>query len=112
MAKSIRRWLQRADMKTLFIAKGSPWENGYVESFNGKLRDELLNGELFLSLEEARWLIDRWRADYNHRRPHSALDYQTPAAYAAGCILPASATPSPPEHSRFTNPDSLTQPGT
>ena len=112
VAKSIRRWLQRADMKTLFIAKGSPWENGYVESFNGKLRDELLNGELFLSLEEARWLIDRWRADYNHRRPHSALDYQTPAAYAAGCILPASATPSPPEHSRFTNPDSLTQPGT
>ena len=58
----------------------------YVESFNGKLRDELLNRELFLSLEEAHWLIDRWRADYNHRRPHSALDYPTPAAYAAGCI--------------------------
>ena len=112
VAKSIRRWLQRADVKTLFIAKGSPWENGYVESFNGKLRDELLNRELFLSLEEARWLIDRWRADYNHRRIHSALDYQTPAAYAAGCILPASATPSPPEHSRLLDPDSLTQPGT
>ena len=78
VAKSVRRWLDRAAVKTLFIAKGSPWENGYVESFNGKLRDELLNRELFLSLEEARWLIDRWRADYNHRRPHSALDYRTP----------------------------------
>ena len=112
VAKSVRRWLDRAAVKTLFIAKGSPWENGYVESFNGKLRDELLNRELFLSLEEARWLIDRWRADYHHRRPHSALDYQTPAAYAAGCILPASATPSPPEYSRLLDPDSLTQPGT
>ena len=78
VAGSIRR-----TVKTLFIAKGSPWENGYVESFNGKLRDELLNRELFLSLEEARWVIDRWRLDYNHRRIHSALDYQTPAAFAA-----------------------------
>ena len=78
------------------------WENGYVESFNGKLRDELLNRELFLSLAEARWVIDRWRLDYNHHRIHSALDYQTPAAFAAGCVLPASATPQPPEHSRIT----------
>ncbi len=102
VAKSVRRWLERADVKTLFIAKGSPWENGYVESFNGKLRDELLDRELFLSLEEARWVTDRWRLDYNHHRIHSALDYQTPAAYAAGCVLPASATPPPPEHSRVT----------
>ena len=57
----------------------------YVESFNGRLRDELLNGELFLSLAEARWVIDRWRLDYNHRRPHSSLDYQTPAVFAARC---------------------------
>ena len=99
-AKTVRRWLQRADVTTLFIAKGSPGENGNVESFNGKLRDELLNRELFLSFEEARWVIDRWRLDYNHHRIHSALDYQTPAAYAAGCVLPASATPQPPEHSR------------
>ena len=102
VAKAVCRWLERADVKTLFIAKGSPWENGYVESFNGKLRDELLNRELFLSLEEARWVIDRWRLDYNHHRPHSALDYHTPAAYAAGCVLPAPATPAPPEHSRVT----------
>ena len=107
VAQAVRRWLAQADVNTLFIAKGSPWENGYVESFNGKLRDELLNRELFLSLEEARWVIDRWRLDYNHHRPHSALDYQTPAAFAAGYVLPASATPQPPEHSRFINPDSL-----
>ena len=57
------------------------------------------------------WVIDRWRLDYNHHRIHSSLDYQTPAAYAAGCVLPASAAPQPPEHSRFTNPNPLTQPG-
>jgi putative transposase len=82
VAKRIRRWLKRAEVKTLFIAKGSPWENGYVESFNGKLRDELLNQELFLSLAEVRFVIDRWRMDYNHHRPHSALDYRTPAVFA------------------------------
>jgi hypothetical protein len=60
-------------------------ENGYVESFNGKLRDELLNRELFVSLEEARWVIDRWRLDYSYRRVHSSLNYQTPTAYAARC---------------------------
>jgi len=112
VARTICRWLQQANVKTLFIAKGSPWENGYIESFNGKLRDELLNREIFLSKREARWVIDRWRMDYNHHRPHSALDYRTPAAYAAGCVLPASATPQPPEHSRLLNLDSLTQLGT
>ena len=104
VSKVICRWLKEADVKTLFIAKGSPWENGYVESFNDTLRDELLNREIFLSFEEACWVIDRWRLDYNHHRIHSSLDYQTPAAYAAGCVLPASATPQPPEHSRITNP--------
>ena len=93
------RWLDQAGVGPLFIAKGSPWENGYVESFNGKLRDELLNRELFLSLAEARWVIDRWRIDYNHHRPHSGLDYCTPAAFAAGCVPPDFATPNPPEHS-------------
>ena len=58
----------------MYIQKGSPWENGYVESFNGKLRDELLNRELFLSLAEARYVLDEWRLDHNHRHPHSALD--------------------------------------
>lgn len=93
VAKAVRRWLDQAGVQTLFIEKGSPWENGYVESFNGKLRDELLNRELFLSLEEARWVIDRWRLDFNHHRIHSALNYQTPAAFAAACVLPATAAP-------------------
>ena len=109
--KVICRWLKEADGKTLFIAKGRPWENGYFDSFNGKFRDERLKREIFLSFEEACWVIDRWRLDYNHHRIHSSLDYQTPAAYAAGCVLPASATPQPPEHTRFTNPNPLTQPG-
>ncbi len=100
VADAVVRWLKQADVGTLFIAKGSPWENGYVESFNGKLRDELLNRELFLSLEEARWVIDRWRIDYNHPRPHISLEYQTPAAYAAGSVLPGFATLNPPAHSR------------
>jgi putative transposase len=104
VAKAVVRWLERADVGTLFIAKGSPWENGYVESFNGKLRDELLNRELFLSLEEARWVIDRWRLDYKHHRPHSALEYQTPAAFAAGCVLPGFATLRPPEPSQTIDP--------
>ena len=107
VARKIRRWLNQANVKTLYIAKGSPWENGYVESFNGKLRDELLNQEIFLSILEARWVIDRWRLDYNHHRIHSSLNYMTPAAFAATCVLPASAAPSPTEH-RSNHHDSLT----
>lgn len=83
VAKKIQRWLNQAKVGTLYIRKASPWENGYVESFNGKLRDELLNRELFLSLAEARYVLDDWRLDYNHRRPHSGIGWQTPAAYAA-----------------------------
>ena len=63
VAKAVCRWLEKADVKTLFVAKGSPWENGYVESAGGKLRDELLNREIFLSPDEFRWVIDRWRLD-------------------------------------------------
>ena len=69
-------------MATLYIEKGSPWKNGYVESFNGKLRDELLNRELFLHIDEVRYVVDRWRMDYNHYRPHSSLGYMNPAAFA------------------------------
>jgi len=83
VAQDIKRWLRRAQVDTLYIQKASPWENGYVESFNGKLRDELLNRELFLGLAEARYVLDAWRNDYNHRRPHSGIGWQTPAAYAA-----------------------------
>ena len=69
-------------VKTLFIEPGSPWENGYIESFNGKLRDELLNREIFTTLEEARVLIEEWRREYNQIRPHSAKDYRPPAPEA------------------------------
>ena len=101
-SRAMLEWTNRTGGDWHYIAPGKPQQNGCVESFNGKLRDELLNGKLFLSLAEARWVIDRWRLDYNHRRPHSSLDYQTPATYAVGCVLPASATPQPPEHSRVT----------
>lgn len=78
-AKVIREWLERLGAKTLFIEPGSPWENGYVESFNGKLRDELLNGEIFYTLREAEILIEGWRKQYNKIRPHSSLGYRPPA---------------------------------
>ena len=81
-AKAIRKWLNRIGVKTLFIEPGSPWENGYIESFNGKLRDELLNGEIFITLTEARVLIEQWRRDYNQVRPHSSLGYRPPALEA------------------------------
>ena len=88
-AKTIRRWLNHVGVKTLFIEPGSPWENGYIESFNGKLRDELLNREIFYTLTEAKILIERWRQEYNHIRPHSALRYQPPAPEA---IMPVTLT--------------------
>ncbi len=69
-------------MRTLFIEPGSPWENGYIESFNGKFRDELLNGEIFDTLIEAKVLIERWRQEYNRFRPHSSLGYKPPAPEA------------------------------
>jgi transposase InsO family protein len=75
----VRNWPQRLDVKTLFIEPGSPWENGYNESFNGKLRDELLNGEIFYTLREAQVIVERWRRHYNEVRPHSSLGYRPPA---------------------------------
>src|SRR5450759_872700 len=78
-AKVVRNWLTQVGAKTLFIEPGSPWENGYCESFNGKLRDELLNGEIFYSLKEAQIVIEQWRKHYNTIRPHSALNYRPPA---------------------------------
>lgn len=79
IAKRLRKWLRRLEAQPIYITPGSPWENGYCESFNGKLRDELLNGELFYTLREARVLIERWRVFYNTERPHSSLGYRPPA---------------------------------
>ena len=88
VAKVLRQWLMGLGTKSLYIEPGSPWENGYCESFNGKLRDELLNGEIFYSLKEAQAVIEKWRIHYNTRRPHSALGYRPPA--------PLTIAPSPP----------------
>ena len=79
IATVVKDCLGRIGVRTLYIEKASPWENGYNESFNGKLRDELLNGEIFYTLAEARVLIEAWRRHYNTRRPHSALGYRPPA---------------------------------
>jgi transposase InsO family protein len=83
IADAVKAWLKDGGCGTLYIEPGSPWENAYVESFNGKLEDELLNREQFQTLKEAKVLVEDHRLDYNHRRPHSSLNYQTPAAFAA-----------------------------
>ena len=94
IARELRQWLGRVGTQTLYIERGSPWENGYCESFNGKLRDECLNGEIFYSLKEAQILIERWRVEYNTERPHSALGYRPPAPVAA--FRPAASSISQP----------------
>ena len=81
-AALVRKWLERLEVRTLFIEPGSPWENGYNESFNGKLRDELLNLEVFTSVWEAKVLVEQWRREYNEVRPHSSLGYRPPAPEA------------------------------
>jgi transposase InsO family protein len=86
VAKDLRKWLADTGAKTLYTEPGSPWENGYCESFNSKLRDEFLNGELFYSMRELRVLAERWRTYYNTIRPHSSLGYRPPAP---GAWLPA-----------------------
>ena len=83
IAKAIQDWLGLLDIKALYIEPGSPWENGYAESFHSRLRDEFLGLEEFENLTAARQLTVLWRADYNHHRPHSSLNYQTPSEYAA-----------------------------
>ena len=87
-AKIVRHWLGQVGAKTLYIEPGSPWENGYCESFNGKLRDELLNGEIFYSLKEAKAVIGQWRSHYNTVRPHSSLGYRPPAPLAFSPVPP------------------------
>lgn len=99
IAWAMRKYLETAGVGTLYIEPGAPWENGYAESFHGRLRDELLNSEDFADLREAKVLAAAWQNDYNHRRPHSSLKYQTPAAFAASCgrascaPLPGDCTP-------------------
>jgi putative transposase len=93
IATAVRNWIAAVGAKTAYIDKGSPWENGYIESFNGKLRDELLNGEVFYSLKEAQVVIEQWRRHYNTVRPHSSLGYRPPAPEV---IMPVAAQPVAP----------------
>ncbi len=86
-AKSLREWIGSLGVKTAYIEPGSPWENGYNESFNGKLRDELLNGEIFYTIKEAQILIEQWRRHYNEVRPHSSLGYRPPAPQAIVSVI-------------------------
>jgi putative transposase len=106
IARAIRRWLNRLGVKTLFIEPGSPWENGYIESFNGKLRDELLNRETFYTLIEAKVLIEQWRKEYNQIPLHSSLNYRPPAPEAR---IPATLTQEVVSfmgaHQFFSRPD-------
>ena len=90
IATAVQKWLAQVGVKTLYITPASPWENGYNESFNGSLRDELLNGEIFYSLAEAKVLIEAWRRHYNTIRPHSSLGYRPPAPETATPPLPSS----------------------
>jgi transposase InsO family protein len=79
VAEAVQKWIAAIGAKTAYIEPGSPWENGFIESFNARLTDELLNGEIFYSLKEAQIMIEQWRKHYNTRRPHSALGYRPPA---------------------------------
>jgi len=97
IARALRRFLAAAEVETLYIEPGAPWENGYAESFHSRLRDELLDAEIFTGLRDAKALAAGWKNEYNHRRPHSSLGYRTPAAYAATLAGPAvGAAPLPP----------------
>jgi len=114
IAAAIRQWLELAKVGPLYIEPGSPWENGYAESFHSRLRDELLAREEFSNLAEARALGTAWRLEYNHRRPHSSLGYRTPAEFSAGCAA-ASVRPTASlrqQHSRNSehSPLTVTQP--
>jgi len=95
VAEAVKTFLGNSGVETLYIEPGSPWENGYIESFNGKLRDELLDGEIFYTLIEAQVLIEGWRREYNWKRPHSSLGYRPPAPEAILPISPSFATLQP-----------------
>ena len=94
IAKAVRKWIADVGAKTAYIAPGSPWENGFIESFNARLRDELLDGEIFYTLAEARIVIESWRRHYNTVRPHSSLGYRPPAPEV---FIPALAASPPPQ---------------
>jgi putative transposase len=108
VAEELRKWLAKVGTGTLYIEPGSPWENGYCESFNGKLRDECLNGEIFYSLREAQVVIEKWRVVYNTLRPHSALGYRPPAPVTMAPQMAALRSPTAPYDPPFASlPDEV-----
>ena len=102
IARAIQRWTKQLSIETLYVEPGSPWENGYAESFHSRLRDEFLATEVFESLMAARELTAAWRDDYNHHRPHSSLGYVAPAEFAARCAACVRPTASLQQHSGTT----------
>jgi len=101
--KEVKDVMDEFGLKPLFVKPASPWENGYVESFNARMRDELLDGEIFLTLAEIKYVVDRWRMDYNHNRPHSSLGNLTPAKFAESCIASGQPAADLQRYSRATN---------
>lgn len=112
IANAIKSWLASQGVNTLYIEPGSPWENGYMESFNGTFRDNVLDRELFYSVKEAKIIAEEFRLEYNDHRPHSSLGYMTPAAFAASCISSASPTAQPHQYTRSLVDNSLIVCGT
>ena len=108
IAITLRAWIAAVGSQTAYIEPGSPWENGYCESFNSKLRDELLNGEMFFSLAEAQVMIEAWRRHFNAVRPHSSLGYRPPAPETTilpgGAVGPRATAPAPSESARSPTP--------
>ena len=104
-ARELQRWLQQVDVQALYIEPGSPWENGYAESFFSRFRDEFLAMEMFDNLAAARTLTKAWKQDYNHHRPHSSLGYVTPAQFAERCSASVRATPSLQQHTEIPQPE-------
>jgi putative transposase len=109
IAHAIRRHGEQVGLEMLYIEPGSPWENGFAESFFSRLRDELLNCEEFANLAEARWFARRRQEEHNHERPHSSLGYQTPSAFAVACAASAPATPALQQHTRIHEKEEETQ---
>jgi len=112
IAAAVRAYLVKIGAQTLFIAPGSPWENAYSETFNSRLGDELLKREVFTSLTEAKVLVEQYRRSYNEERPHSALGYWTPAAFAAACVAAGSASLRPPQRTGQQTTETLITAGT
>jgi len=120
IARAIRTFLEQTGVNTLYIEPGAPWQNGYAESFNSRFRDELLNCESFADLAEARQVSDWWKNHYNHRRPHSSLNYQPPARFAASLAAPPlqlgatplASAPARPAIESANNPPTLIETGT